>query len=73
MNQRRVKQLTDWDEWRNLWENSANRLDWWEMAYSVNPQMTKGQFDKGWQWCQLLHENEATARQEWVMLMAWTF
>ena len=73
MDQDTVRAKTDWEWWGNLWDNGASEDEYWELAHETNTTMTRGQFDKAWQWCQLNHERREVAMQEWVMALAWTF
>jgi len=60
----------DW--FRNLWKSGADEYAFYELAKEIRPDLEFREFDKAWQWRNVLAKNYEQAKDEFVhTLMGW--
>jgi len=66
----KLNQNNDW--FKNLWEANANQYRFYKLAKEIKPDMTFMEFEKGWQYRQVLNTSYTKAKTEFInILFGW--
>jgi len=59
------KEYYDWFD--NLWDNNADMYEWYELAHTINPDLSFREWEHAWQYLNIDNPVKNQARKEFMM------
>lgn len=63
----------EYEIFKGLWDMVADRLQWFELAVSLNNEITPEEWDHAWQHCTINHPNLKQAQREFLLAINQTY